>query len=99
MSGMPADTRFAPVIVISQIQDGRRYGGQESLPGPDIAVIVAIWGPSYQDKTHTYNVRGVPVGRTTVSETRGGRIYRICVFPDGRTMWVNEGNISSRKIK
>jgi hypothetical protein len=93
------DTKFAPIIRISQITEGRQYDGQPALPGPDIAVIVAQWGPLHTDKTHTYYVRGVPVCRTTITENSNGRIYRWCLFPDGRVMKVNEGNINSRKIK
>jgi hypothetical protein len=96
---MNDDTKFAPIIRISQIKDGRQYAGQAGIPGPDIAVIVAQWGPLHTDKTHTYNVRGVPVCRTTITELSNGRMYRWVMFPDGRVMKVNEGNISSRKIK
>ncbi len=98
MTGMP-DTKFAPIIRVSQITDGYPYRGEPALPGPDIAVIVCVWGPSYADKTHEYFVRGVPVGRTTLSKTDNGRMYRVCVFPGGHWQWVNEGNLSSRRIK
>lgn len=49
---------------------------------------------------HHYTVRGVPVspvGETTVDHRN--ICYRYCVFPDGRRMLVNEGNIRSTKIK
>lgn len=99
MSGMPEYTKFAPVIQISQIRNGQRWGGEDAIPGPDIAVIVAVWGPLHSDKTHEYFVRKVPVCRTSITELDNGRRYRWCMFPDGRVMKVNEGNISSRKIK
>lgn len=99
MTGLPPDSRFTAPIRLSQIQNGRTYGGQPGLPGPDIAVIVASWGPSHGDKTHTYYVRGVPVGRTTVGKVDNSRMYRWCIFPDGSWQLVNEGNITWRLIK
>jgi hypothetical protein len=96
---MPQDSRFAPIIRISKICNGREFGGQPGYPGPDIAVIVCMWGPSHADRTHTYHVRGTPVDRTTLSKLDNGRQYRVCVFPGGHWQWVNEGNISSRKFK
>ena len=95
---MSNDNKFAPPIRLSQITDGHPYGGQPALPGPDIAVIVAQWGPAYKDTTHEYFVRGVRVSRTTITEESNGRLYRWCLFPDGRTMLVNEGNIRSKRI-
>jgi hypothetical protein len=95
-----SDTKFAPVIVLSQIKDGRDFGGQAGKPGPDIAVIVEQWHPMYRDTTHAHFVRGVPVSRTSMTEEHGGRRYRWCVFPDDyRVMLVNEGNISSKRIQ
>lgn len=93
-----SDNKFGPPIRLSGITNGYAYDGQPALPGPDIAVIVAQWGPSFKDTTHTYYVRGVQVSRTTITEESGGRLYRWCLFPDGRTMLVNEGNIRSKRI-
>ncbi len=92
------DNKFGPPIRISRIENGRPFGGQPALPGPDIAVIVAQWGPAFKDTTHNYFVRSVQVSRTTITEESGGRLYRWCLFPDGRVMLVNEGNIRSKRI-
>lgn len=79
------DNKFGPPIRISQIPE-------------DIAVLVARWGPAYKDTTHVFFVRNVQVGRTTITEEHGGRLYRYCQFPDGRVMLVNEGNIRSKRM-
>lgn len=94
------DNKFGPPIRISGIREGKPFGGQPALPGPDIAVIVAQWGPAFKDTTHNYFVRGVQVSRTTITEESGGRLYRWCMFHDGtnRVMLVNEGNIRSKRI-
>ena len=91
------DNKFGPPIRISRIENGHPFGGQPALPGPDIAVIVAQWGPSFKDATHDFFVRGVRISRTTITEESNGRLYRWCVFPDGRVMLVNEGNIRSKR--
>jgi hypothetical protein len=96
---MKSDTKFAPVIVLSQIKEGRDFGGQAGKPGPDIAVIVEQWHPMYRDTTHAHFVRGMPVSRTSVTEDSNGRKYRWCVFPDYRVMKVNEGNITSKRLQ
>ncbi len=93
------DNKFGPPIRISQIMDGRPWGGMEAIPGPDIAVIVAQYWPAYKDTTHDYFVRNVKVSRTSITREDKGRMYRWCIFPDGRTMLVNEGNIRSKPIK
>jgi hypothetical protein len=79
------DNKFGPPIRISQIPE-------------DIAVIVVRFEPAYKDTTHCFFVRNVPVSRTSIVEEAGGRLYRWCVFPDGRVMLVNEGNIRSKKL-
>jgi len=93
------DNKFGPPIRLSGITNGRPYGGEPALPGPDIAVIVAQWGPSFKDVTHDFFVRGVRISRTTITEESNGRLYRWCVFHDGtnRVLLVNEGNIRSRR--
>jgi hypothetical protein len=84
------DTKFAPIIRISQIT---------GPDGPDIATIVAIWGPMQGDRDRDYSVRGVPVSRWSITEQHKGQSYRWCLFPDYRVMLVNESNITSRKQK
>ena len=79
------DNKFGPPIRISKI-DG------------DISVIVAQWGPAFKDTTHAFFVRNMPVSRTTITETHGERLYRWCMFTDGRVMLVNEGNIRSKRL-
>lgn len=79
------DNKFGPLTRISRIPE-------------DISVIVAQWGPAYKDTTHVFFVRGVPISRTTITQEHGGRLYRWCVFPDYRTMLVNEGNIRSKRM-
>jgi hypothetical protein len=78
------DSKFKPLIRISQIED-------------DVAAIVTVWGPLHKDTTHNHFVRGVPVSRTSITEESNGRMYRWCVFPDFRVMLVNEGNIIAKR--
>ncbi len=62
--------------------------------------VVCVWGYSTWDLFHHCTVRGVPVavfGATIVSDAN--RCYRKCMFPDGRVMIVNEGNIRITKVK
>jgi hypothetical protein len=47
-----------------------------------------------------YSVRGVAVSVCNLDPVvdKAGRAYRWCVFPDGRVMLVNAGNILERKV-
>lgn len=66
----------------------------------DQLILRAVWGPSPQQRYFTHAVRGVPVQVTTLTQLSDRNIsYRLCVFPDGREQWVNEGNIRSKKVK
>jgi len=70
---------------ISQIED-------------DVLVHVVSWGPLTADITHWYTVRGVTINRTAIrKQNPGGQWFRLCIFPDGREMYVNEGNIRSHR--
>lgn len=59
----------------------------------------ASFGPSLWDLTHECKVRGLLVQKLGrgVSDNRGISYVR-CIFPDGRTLLVNEGNIHVKKI-
>ena len=63
-------------------------------------VIVASYGPSMWDRTHHCTVRGVPVHKLRHGNSTDDRgvAYCRCVFPDGRVMLVNEGNIRVKKL-
>ncbi len=93
-----SDTMFADPIRLSQITDGHKFAGQPGIPGPDIAVIVAVYESGFRDRTNVHTVRGVRVSRLAMTELHGGRLYRWCTFPDGRTMLVNEGNIREHRL-
>lgn len=57
----------------------------------------ASYGPSQWNLTHDVTVRGVPVQKLNIRYSDKGRMYSWCVFPDGRVMAVNEGNIWAKK--
>ena len=68
------------------------------IEGDDYAIVVS-WGPLHADATHYYTVRNVPISRTQIKrENSRGQLFRLCIFPDFREMWVNEGNIRGHKI-
>ena len=81
-----SEKKFVPVKRISQIEG-------------DVLAVVAVWGPMQKDETHDHFVRGVPVSRTSMHYEDKGRMYRWCVFPDGRVMAVNEGNIVAKRVR
>ena len=58
--------------------------------------IVAIYGPLGKDLANEFRVRGVVVERFDISKVDRQHHYRLCRFPDGRDMWVNEGNLISK---
>jgi hypothetical protein len=63
------------------------------------AFIACTWGATTWDEFHHCTVRGVAVqlfGAQIVSDDN--RCYRKAMFPDGRVMVVNEGNIRSIKV-
>jgi hypothetical protein len=56
--------------------------------------IVAVYGPLGKDLVSKFLVRGVEVQRFDITQMNArGQHYRLCRFPDGREMWVNEGNL------
>lgn len=66
---------------------------------PEFA-IVCVWGAGTWDAMHHCTVRHQTVhvfGETIVSGAN--RCYRKAMFPDGRVMVVNEGNIRIKKVK
>lgn len=64
----------------------------------DIYVIAASYGPSPKERVIKHTVRGVAVQTLRIHKIENNRHYRECVFPDGRCMWVNEGNIRSHRV-
>lgn len=71
---------------------------QVSTIPEDQSRVVAIWGPLGKDLANVFTVRGVEIQRLDVTKTNDrGQIHRLCIFPDGREMWVNEGNIITRR--
>jgi hypothetical protein len=64
----------------------------------DIYVIAASYGPSPKERVIHHTERGVAVQTLRIHKIEKGRHYRECVFPDGRVMWVNEGNIRSHRV-
>jgi hypothetical protein len=69
---------------------------QVSMIPEDQTRIVAIYGPLGKDLANAFTVRGVEVMRFDITKLEGNRHYRLCRFPDGRDMWVNEGNLVPR---
>lgn len=66
----------------------------------DIWIVAGSFGPSVRDEFHEFTVRGVsvcPLESNKVVDHRGVA-YQWCVFPDGRIMLVNAGNIIARKV-
>jgi len=60
--------------------------------------IVAVFGPQFKDTTNRYFVRGVEVQRLHITQfNQRGQEYHLCRFPDGRDMFVNEGNIRAKR--
>jgi hypothetical protein len=59
--------------------------------------IVAIYGPLGRDLANSFHVRGVEVQRMEITKVENMHHYRLCRFPDGRDMWVNEGNLIPRR--
>jgi hypothetical protein len=65
----------------------------------DVTAIIAVWGPLGKDLAYKFFVRGVEIQRMDITKHNDrGQMFRLCRFPDGRDMWVNEGNIASKRI-
>lgn len=56
-------------------------------------VVVKSFGPSVADTANRYFVRGVEVQRLFVVNDRG---HLLCVFPNGRQMYVNPQNLQRK---
>lgn len=64
----------------------------------DQSRIVAIWGPLGKDIANNFLIRGVVVQRFDITtRNERGQVHRLVRFPDGRDMFVNEGNIVTRR--
>lgn len=67
-----------------------------NTPVHDIRV---TWGSSQWARHHQCSVRGVPVEKAAMGLIDKRSIcYAWCMFPDGRVMLVNEGNIRIKKV-
>ena len=65
----------------------------------DMLDLRAVYGPLGEDLAKQWYVRGVPVQRMQITRlNERGQMFRLCIFPDFRQMWVNEGNLASRRI-
>lgn len=79
----------------------KAYGPPATLDYNDPSCdIRAVWGPTVWQQSHQSFVRNVPVTQLERASIDARNIgFARCVFPDGRIMTVNAGNIRNVKVK
>ncbi len=70
------------------------YGPPSNLVASDPEWDLKVsWGGSQRDCLSRFFVRKARISRTFATKQGKGGTYRLCQFPGGRAMYVNEKNI------
>ena len=73
------------------------YGPPARLDAKEsYSTVLASYGPTQWEEMHLCTVNGVKVQKTRLHAE--SRRHVLCIFPDGREMFVAEKNIRAKKV-